>query len=285
MDGNRSRGSATRRAIALALALSLPPSHAEAGVLPTAEPLAGFAAPGAGLPLFDTLGDHTRRISTSSQAAQRHFDQGLRFLYAFDQEAAYRSFARAMESDPGCAIAADRAYREVMEEGPIFLFYSAHNYHFLAFAAAMEGRYDLALEAARALVREIPMETFRHMKEMDGMVAMPYLVHVRFGQWEALLGEPPPPGDMAYPTALWHMGRGLAFAHTGSPDQAEEELGALERALRATPAGERKGLGTTANLLGIASNVLAAAVAEERGEIDEAVHLLRQAVEAEDGLT
>lgn len=55
--------------------------------------------------LFDGLGDHHRTITTSSPEAQKYFDQGLTWAYAFNHDEAIRSFTRAAELDPSCAIA------------------------------------------------------------------------------------------------------------------------------------------------------------------------------------
>lgn len=44
-------------------------------------------------------------VSTSSAEAQRFFDQGLSFVYAFNHDEAVRSFRRASELDPGMAMA------------------------------------------------------------------------------------------------------------------------------------------------------------------------------------
>ncbi len=57
------------------------------------------------VPLFDGLGAHTRTVSTRSPQAQRYFDQGMAFLYAFNHDEAIRSFARAARLDPDCAMA------------------------------------------------------------------------------------------------------------------------------------------------------------------------------------
>lgn len=51
------------------------------------------------------LGDHGRRISTSSPDAQLWFDRGLVWTYAFNHEEAVRCFEKAIEADPGCAMA------------------------------------------------------------------------------------------------------------------------------------------------------------------------------------
>jgi tetratricopeptide (TPR) repeat protein len=56
------------------------------------------------VPIFPGLGSHTRRIATRPPSAQRYFDQGLMFLYAFDHAQARRSFQAAAQKDEGCAM-------------------------------------------------------------------------------------------------------------------------------------------------------------------------------------
>jgi tetratricopeptide (TPR) repeat protein len=52
------------------------------------------------LPLYDNLGTLHHPISSKSDLAQRYFDQGLRFVYAFNHEEAIRSFEEAARQDP-----------------------------------------------------------------------------------------------------------------------------------------------------------------------------------------
>jgi len=42
------------------------------------------------VPLFDNLGTLHHPITTNSNEAQQYFDQGLRFVYAFNHEEAIR---------------------------------------------------------------------------------------------------------------------------------------------------------------------------------------------------
>ena len=53
---------------------------------------------------FD-LGTHSRAITTTSAEAQRWFDRGLVWAYAFNHEEAIRCFEKAAAADPGCAMA------------------------------------------------------------------------------------------------------------------------------------------------------------------------------------
>ena len=79
---------------ALVLALLAPPA--------TACEHGGGPPPQARRPatLMKGLGDLHHPIATASPDAQRFFDQGLRFLYAFNHDEAVRSFSRAAELDP-----------------------------------------------------------------------------------------------------------------------------------------------------------------------------------------
>ena len=55
-------------------------------------------------PLFDNLGSLHHPITTTSEKAQRYFDQGLRLIYAFNHEEAIRSFEGATQQDPQAAM-------------------------------------------------------------------------------------------------------------------------------------------------------------------------------------
>src|SRR6202035_4822623 len=82
-------------------------THDQAGAmamgvsLPTT--LAGWST---GARLFDGLGEYHRPVSTKSPEAQRYFDQGMRLLWGFNHDESTRSFARALELDPSCAMCA-----------------------------------------------------------------------------------------------------------------------------------------------------------------------------------
>jgi tetratricopeptide (TPR) repeat protein len=56
------------------------------------------------VPLYTNLGSHHKLISTQVAATQQYFDQGLRFIYGFNHAEAIRSFTRAAELDPTCAM-------------------------------------------------------------------------------------------------------------------------------------------------------------------------------------
>jgi tetratricopeptide (TPR) repeat protein len=55
-------------------------------------------------PLFDNICTFHRKISTQNPLAQRFFDQGLTFFYAFEWGESVRSFKEATRLDPNCAM-------------------------------------------------------------------------------------------------------------------------------------------------------------------------------------
>ena len=57
-----------------------------------------------GARLFAGLGDFHRAVSTSSPQGQAYFDQGMRFLWAFNHDEATRSFAKSAQLDAQCAM-------------------------------------------------------------------------------------------------------------------------------------------------------------------------------------
>src|SRR5688572_22852822 len=87
-------------------ATAIPPMLRRAALLlvPTLS-LWACVAPGDSFPLLKELGGQHLDVSTSSGEAQAYFDQGLTLYWGFDHEEARRSFERASELDPDCAMA------------------------------------------------------------------------------------------------------------------------------------------------------------------------------------
>lgn len=56
------------------------------------------------MPLFDNLGTHEHKITTTSAETQAYFNQGYRFLFNFNHAAAVASFQEGLRRDPKCAM-------------------------------------------------------------------------------------------------------------------------------------------------------------------------------------
>ncbi len=167
--------------------------------------------------------------------------------------------------------------------------YGSHNYHFLAFAAQMAGNRALAMETARELQGRVDREMMRApgLGALQHFLVTPLRVMVRFGEWDAILAEPAPDADLAYPLGTWHFARGLALARSGRTAEADAELADL-RALLAGDALDGVTvweLNSGHALLSIAERVLAGEIEASRGETEAALIALREGIVLEDALT
>jgi hypothetical protein len=80
---------------------------AAAGIYVYGSRKAGTAPPDlapVGATLLDGLGDYSMPVASGDPDVQRWFDQGLALTYGFNHDAAERSFLKAAELDPDCAM-------------------------------------------------------------------------------------------------------------------------------------------------------------------------------------
>ncbi|MEJ6006955.1 hypothetical protein WG899_15490 [Paucibacter sp. AS339] len=101
-----------------------------------------------------------------------------------------------------------------------------HNTHFQWFGALMEGRGELALEAARA---SVPLSEGSFVFA-EYQRSLPMLTLLRLQRWEALLKEPLPSGDLGMSTVLGQLAQGSAKARLGQVAEARQALTQLDAA-------------------------------------------------------
>lgn len=162
--------------------------------------------------------------------------------------------------------------------------YYAHNVHFLWASLAMEGRSADALKTARDLAAMISPEEARKERWKEPYLSIPLFSLIRFGQWDEMLRETPPPEGLRLMQGLWRLGRGLAHVAQGRLPSAEAEhfvLAGLTKRLGRNRTQEEK---TERTLLQIAERVLAGELAARRQRYEEAIRALKEAVRLEDGL-
>jgi tetratricopeptide (TPR) repeat protein len=107
----------------------------------------------------------------------------------------------------------------------------------------------------------------------------------RFGAWDEILAEPPPPKEFAFTNAIWHYARGLALAAGGKLDDANAERTALDASGASVSSDMLAGPSNHArDLVKIASLILAGTIASERGDHNEANRDLTDAVRMQDAL-
>lgn len=195
-------------------------------------------------------------------------------------------WAEAVEANR-VAIAADRAYQKAVPEQGFYRLYMAHNFHMLAFAAAMHGRSELALKHVREMTAGVPKEWLavkENAAAADGAVAQPLEVLKRFGRWDDILKEPEPPEVFPIARAMRHYARGVAFAAQGKLDDARTEEAALKAATTKVPEGATTGNNLAADVLAIAAENLRGEILFREGKVADAAKALEAAVAREDKL-
>lgn len=162
--------------------------------------------------------------------------------------------------------------------------YYSHNLHFLWFSLVMEGRGADSIKAAESLLATITEEEVRkdHLKEQ--FLPAKLFSLIRFGRWEDMLKEPPPPKGLRLVEGIWRLGRGLGLAATGRlPGAAGEHvaLARLTKQFRRTKSQEEK---IERDQLKIAERLLAGDLAARHQRYEESIKALREAVRIEDAL-
>jgi tetratricopeptide (TPR) repeat protein len=174
------------------------------------------------------------------------------------------------------AIEVDRSWAA---QGGFYTLYRAHNYHFLAYSAMFDGQKTVAMKAAREMVEQVPLDVVRAFPDfLDGFIAVPTHVMVRFGMWPELLAEPKPADDLLVTTAFWHYGRTVALAALGRVDEAATEFAALKKAFDAVPESRQIGNNSARKVLEVGLPMAEGELEYRRGRHDRAFELLREAV-------
>ena len=190
------------------------------------------------------LGAYKRTVTTSSPQTQLWFDRGLNWLYGFNHAEAIKCFEKALETDPGCAMA---HWGISYAAGPNYNL-PWHRYDETGKKRALEASYDAmqgALAAApnaspieQALIRALPArypqrEAIEDQTTWDKQftVEMRKLFHahpddldLRSVFAEAIMNETP--------WQMWDLKTGKATPGAGT----EEAVEVLESAFRDIPA-------------------------------------------------
>jgi tetratricopeptide (TPR) repeat protein len=180
------------------------------------------------------------------------------------------------------AAAADAVYSSRAEPPDYYPMYTVHNYQFLAYSAAMEGRKAETLAATDRSRELISDEMLLSMPGGDWYVAELYAARARFGLWDDLLAMPAPNPKLPGLTAGYLYGRGVALAARGRAGEARKSLGELQKLAATIPADTPAGQNTLKSVLDIAIPIVQAHIAAAEQRPQDAITSLQQAAEAED---
>jgi tetratricopeptide (TPR) repeat protein len=179
---------------------------------------------------------------------------------------------------------ADLAYLPQTKPPDYYAMYTAHNYQFLAFSTAMQGRKADTIDATRKARAVISDDLLISMPGSDWYLAETYATMVRFGMWDEMLAEPLPSAALTALTAGYHYGRVVALAAKGRTDDAKAELTELEKIAAAVTADDSAGLNAAGDVLALAVLVAKARIADAQQHSTDAIALLTEAAAREDRL-
>ena len=180
--------------------------------------------------------------------------------------------------------AADLAYLRLTAPPDYYPMYLVHNFQFLAFAAAMDGRAAETIAAARDARRAMPDTMLVAMPGLDWSLGYLYEGLLRFGRWDEMLAESAPDPQLIGLTLSYLQSRAVALAATGKVSEAEAAAAAADAVIAGVAVTATQGMNAARPLYSIGQLKARARIAAAKGRSDETIALLQQAVGIEDGL-
>ncbi len=184
------------------------------------------------------------------------------------------------------AIAADNDYLKKSPQQGMQIVYMIHNSHMMAYAAMMCGREQVAMQAARRMWTQTPDEILNQFGPfLDRWMCSVYDVQKRFGRWDAILAEPPPPESLPLTQAIWRAHRAIAYAAKKDFPNAEKEYTSFRQAREAIPAELLEAMEMDERFLQVSDLFIRGEIALQQKQWNKAIEFLNQAAEIESTLS
>lgn len=184
------------------------------------------------------------------------------------------------------AIVADNNYRKLsnVEQG-FYGLYMTHNHHMLTFAAMMVGESKKAMKYIDEMAESVPPVFLTEFAAfVDGFLAMPMEVRVRFGMWDEVLKYPDFPEKYPIARALRYVARAVAYGAKGMPKDARREQWYFYEWRKKVPKDAFFGQNSADDLLRVAMHLMNGEILVAEGKIDRAIEELKLGVKHEDTL-
>ncbi|MBE1526790.1 tetratricopeptide (TPR) repeat protein [Sphingopyxis sp. OAS728] len=181
------------------------------------------------------------------------------------------------------AARADEAFiRDAGDHGLVRYGYYPHNIHFIVTSAQMAGDMPTAVREAQRLGTVLDPATSERFAWIQAIDAAPYLAMAQFAEPKAILAMPAPDARLAYPTAMRHYARAIAYAQQRNRAGFDRELAAMDkiRGSDAMKAMIDQGV-PAADLVTLAEQVARGRLAFAGRRYDEAIAFYRKAIEIE----
>jgi tetratricopeptide (TPR) repeat protein len=180
--------------------------------------------------------------------------------------------------------AADRDYLSKTKPIDYYGMYVGHNFQFLAYSAAMEGRKAETVDTANKLADSIPTEMLHAMPGFDWYVAEKYQTFLRFGMWDEILAEQVPDASLPGLSVGYVYSRGMAQVAKGQLAAAGKSLVELRDLTAKIPAEYGAGLNVLKDVAAVAISVLEGSLAIANNDQARGIDLLKSAASLEDKL-
>lgn len=202
-------------------------------------------------------------------------------------------YRRAIASNADACLA-DEKYLAKHGGDNFYSFYRMHDYHSLIYAAMFAGQSKVALEAVDRMEASLPESLLRVQSPpladwLENFASVRVHVLVRFGRWKDLITLDMPSDKHLYcvTTAMFHYGKGVAYAATGDIDNAQTQRTALYEAVNRIPSsricGDFPNRSNVVLRVGLA--MLDGELEYRKGNFDLAFKHLETAIERDDALT
>jgi tetratricopeptide (TPR) repeat protein len=199
-------------------------------------------------------------------------------------------YAQAVEQSRR-AIAADDKYLAYAGANNFYTTARSHDFHLCMYAAMFLGQYRVALAAAERIITTATPDLIAASPPfmasiLDGYAAMKTHVQVRFGQWQDLTVEPPPPHPERTPirAAMHAYGKGVAHAALGEIAKAEAAQADFAAAVALIPEKMIFLSNPVHEMLAVGAAMLDGELSYHKGNHAQGFSALREAIARDDAL-
>jgi len=163
--------------------------------------------------------------------------------------------------------------------------YYPHNIHFLWAASSMEGRSEVAINAANRVAANVRLEVIEEFPMVEFFHTIPLLALTQFGRWDQILEQPQPAESLDFSNAIWHYTRATALARKGDIEAAQAEHAKLVPLRESTQVNFLDTVDYPASvLLTIADELVQGEIAMAQEDYAAAVEHFSVAVDTQDSL-
>jgi len=142
-----------------------------------------------------------------------------------------------------------------------------------------------AMARIRRVMTEVPPEELPDgLKVADLPKRFPVATLLRFGRWDAILAEPPPPDALTLDRGVWLYARGFAHANKGDLRAAAEDRDGLAKLVSANYGRYDAYSVPAGGMIGLSLALLDGEIARVSGRLNEAIADFRKAAALEHSL-